>query len=437
MSVTHSRTALAAYGVLRMPLALLELPLYVLLPSFYSGSLGLELATIGAVLFGARLLDALADPLIGATIDRWRGRFDDRRWIWAALPVLAIGFAAMFTPPVSGSSALAAWLALTSMVTYLAYSAVSIAHQSWGASIGTTTVERARVTATREAFGLFGVVGASALLSPKGVPLLVALFAGLATLAAIAATRAPPPRPAAPAAGPAAPQPGNPRALGLQAAWRDVAGNRSFRWLLAAFMLNGIATAMPATLVLFFVRDVLGGGDRAIAVFLTSYFLAGALGMPLWLQVARRFGLRNAWLLGIAFAVLAFAWALGLGRDDMIPFLAVCVLTGLALGSDLSMPAALLSAVISDAGHDGRREGSYFGVWNLATKLNLALAAGVALPSLALLGYTPGEGAGGTLALSLAYAALPCALKLAAGAILLVAPLPDASPGVTPVREPA
>ena len=433
MSAAHSRTALAAYGVLRMPLALLELPLYVLLPSFYNRSLGLELATIGAVLFGARLLDALADPLIGATIDRWRARFDDRRWIWAALPVLAIGFAAMFSPPVSGSGELAVWLALTSMLTYLAYSVVSIAYQSWGAGIGTTTVERARVTATREAFGLFGVVGASALLSPQGAPLLVALFAGLAALAAIAATRAPPPRPAAPDAAEAgAPDAVGARRAGLRAAWHDVAGNRSFRWLLAAFMLNGIATAMPATLVLFFVRDVLGGGDRAIAVFLISYFLAAALGMPLWLHVARRFGLRNAWLLGIAFAVLAFAWALGLGRDDMVPFLAVCVLTGLALGSDLSMPAALLSAVISDAGHDGRREGSYFGVWNLATKLNLALAAGVALPSLALLGYAPGESAGGTLALSLAYAALPCALKLAAGAVLLVAPLPDASPNVAP-----
>jgi hypothetical protein len=38
----------------------------------------------------------------------------------------------------------------------------------------------------------------------------------------------------------------------------------------------------------------------------------------------------------------------------------------------------------------GQHEGAYFGWWNFATKLNLALAAGLALPLLALLGYAPG-----------------------------------------------
>lgn len=110
---------LAAYGTLRAPLALVELPLFVLLPAFYSRSQGLDLALIGAVLFFTRLLDAVADPLIGTQLDRHRDRQDERRWIALALPVLAIGFAGMFLPPVTGNAA-AAWLALTSMVTYLA-----------------------------------------------------------------------------------------------------------------------------------------------------------------------------------------------------------------------------------------------------------------------------------------------------------------------------
>ncbi len=420
-SVRHGWLALGAYGALRMPLALLELPLFVLLPNFYNRSLGLDLATIGAVLFAGRMIDALADPLIGSTIDRWRERIDYRRWIWFALPVLTLGFAAMFVPPSTGHAALSAWLAATSVLTYLAYSTVSIAYQSWGAGIGTTTVERARVTGSREAFGLLGVVLASALLSPQNVVPLVVAFVTLTLLSAGAAAYAPAPTPAR------APQPRGTPALGAWSAWREVLGTRSFRWLLAAFMLNGIATAIPATLILFFVRDVLGGGDQAIAVFLISYFAAGALGMPLWIHMARRFGLRTAWLLGILFAVLAFVWALSLGRGDTTAFLAVCLLTGLALGSDLAIPPALLSATIADAGHDGRREGSYFGLWNLATKLNLALAAGVALPALEWMGYTPGRGTD-TLAVSLAYAAFPCALKLGAGILVLLAPLPETRP---------
>ena len=64
--MTPAWPALLAYATLRMPLALLELPLFVLLPSFYGGTLGLDLALVGAVLFGVRLVDALADPAIGA-----------------------------------------------------------------------------------------------------------------------------------------------------------------------------------------------------------------------------------------------------------------------------------------------------------------------------------------------------------------------------------
>jgi Na+/melibiose symporter-like transporter len=405
-----------------MPLALLELPLFVLLPAFYGGSLGLELSIVGGVLFATRFADAVADPLIGSAIDRWRGRLHYRHWIWGGLPVLMLGFAAMFMPTV-GRDGLAAWLAITSIVTYLAYSAVSIAYQSWGAGIGHSTADRARVTATREGFGLVGVVAASALLAPEHARTLVAGFVALGAIAALAITRAPEVTPAP------SPSPGRLAASPARlSAWREVFGNRAWNWLLAAFMLNGIATAIPATLVLFFVRDVLGADDGAAATFLVAYFLAGALGMPMWVVVARRFGLRNAWLLGMAFAVLAFVGALALGRGDSVPFLAVCILTGLALGSDLAIPAALLAAVIDDAGHAGRREGAYFGVWNLATKLNLAIAAGVALPLLSWAGYSPGGG-GGTLALSLTYAALPSALKLSAGLIVLLAPLPDSAPG--------
>jgi Na+/melibiose symporter-like transporter len=59
------------------------------------------------------------------------------------------------------------------------------------------------------------------------------------------------------------------------------------------------------------------------------------------------------------------------------------------------------------------------GWWNLATKLNLALAAGLALPLLAWGGYAPGQrGPQALLTLTLAYGLLPCLLKLLAMAAL-------------------
>lgn len=406
--------SLAAYGVLRGPLALLELPLFVLLPTFYADTLGVDLTIVGAVLFFTRLVDAVVDPAIGMALDARPQRTTYRRAILWALPVLVLGYVAVFTPP--AGVPLAAWLAIASVVTYLAYSVVSIAYQAWGARLGTDPVERVRVTATREVFGLAGVVLSASLLLPERVGWLVALFVAGAVIAALAIARAPLP----PAA---APVPATAWRTRLSDTWRDVSGSRPFRWMLVAFMVNGIATAIPATLVLFYVSDVLGARESA-PMFLVAYFVAAAIGMPAWVRIARAAGLRNAWLLGMALAVFAFVWAFGLGAGDTAAFLVVCLVTGFALGADLAVPPALLATVLAADDAPQAREGAFFGVWNLATKINLAAAAGLALPLLGLLGYQPGEAAGSTLALSATYALVPSALKLVAGFVLVVAPLP-------------
>ena len=86
----------------------------------------------------------------------------------------------------------------------------------------------------------------------------------------------------------------------------------------------------------------------------------------------------------------------------------------MALGADLALPPSLLADVIVRNG-SMHATGTYFGLWTLATKLNLALAAGIALPLLAYLGYTPAARDPAALhALTLVYAAAPCVLKLGA-----------------------
>ena len=50
--------ALLSYGFLRAPLALLELPLFVLLPAFYGREAGLSLALVGLVLLDRGVLRA-------------------------------------------------------------------------------------------------------------------------------------------------------------------------------------------------------------------------------------------------------------------------------------------------------------------------------------------------------------------------------------------
>jgi glycoside/pentoside/hexuronide:cation symporter, GPH family len=398
----------AAYGALGLPLAFVALPLYVVLPNHYASEFGVPLAVLGALLLGARLFDALVDPFIGRWGDRCFATSVPRVLMVAALAALlaAAGFRGLFFPPagVRDGSALLVWCGVLLALTYASYSVLSVLHQAWGARLGGDEAQRARVVAWREGLALAGVLVASVLPSQAGLSVTGAVFALLLAGGLWLLARAPRPAPDAVLA--------IPPPLGL-----PFAGS-AFRRLLLIFLVNGVASAVPATLVLFFIRDRLQAPAYE-PLFLASYFAAGALSMPLWLRAVARLGLARTWLAGMLLAVLTFVWAALLGAGDVWAYTAVCVASGAALGADLALPGALLAGVIQRAGHAGRLEGAYFGWWNFATKLNLALAAGLALPLLEWFGYAPGGSDPGALrALTLVYCALPCVLKLAAAALL-------------------
>lgn len=400
------------YGSLGLPLAFVALPLYVILPNHYAREFGVPLALLGALLLAARLLDAFIDPLLGRLSDRLFSRSVSSVLVagLAASLALAAGFAGLFFPPVRELSGLMAWAAVALVLTYTAYSLLSITHQAWGAMLGGDEAQRGRVVAWREGLGLVGVVLAALAPSLWGLPVTAALFTACLALGWLAWTRAPRPTP-----GPSMPPDGAAQAVSL---WHPFT-RPAFRRLLIVFVLNGIASAIPATLVLFFVQDRLQAPPALEPAFLGTYFVSAALSLPLWMRGVRRFGLARTWLAGMLLAVAVFAWAATLGAGDAGLFLIVCALSGVALGTDLALPGALLAGVIAENGDRGHAEGAYFGWWNFAVKLNLALSAGLALPLLSLAGYTPGTSdPQALLALTLAYCALPCALKLLAGGAL-------------------
>ena len=397
-----------SYGGLGLPLAFVALPLYVILPNHYASSFGIPLATLGILLLGARLLDAFADPWIGRQVDNWFARSMPRvlTIAVAAAVVVALGFRGLFFPPVDSGTPLLAWCAVLLAITYLSYSVLTVLHQAWGARLGGDAAQRTRIVSWREGLALVGVLVASVLPSLAGLSVATLVFTVLLAAGLFLLARAP--RPPLQAVLPAA---------AMHAPLRSA----SFRTLLGIYLVNGVASAVPATLVLFFIRDRLQA-PAFEPLFLASYFAAGALSMPLWVRVVARIGLAPAWLAGMLLAIATFAWATALGAGDVVGFVAVCVASGIALGADLSLPGALLAGVIQRAGHGQRLEGAYFGWWNFATKLNLALAAGIALPLLGVFGYAPGTRSDDALqALTIAYCLLPCVLKLIAAAILYLA----------------
>ncbi len=431
MTTTWSARDGLRYGLLGLPLAFVALPLYVILPNHYATQFGVPLASLGALLLGARLFDAVIDPALGMWCDRLFAHSATRVLGACAVAAiaLALGFMALFFPPVRGDGLLV-WAFVALVLTYTAYSLISVAHQSWGARLGGNALVRSRIVAWREGLGLAGVLLASVLPVVAGLGASTAVFIAALAVGLWAWTRAPQPRTAQLQTTQLQPMQLQPAQAQTAAASTLTSAHAKvslwlmlqrpgFMALLAVFILNGIASAIPATLVLFFIQDLLQAPKQMEGAFLAAYFLTAALSITLWLRCIARWGLWRTWLLGMALAVAVFVWAATLGQGDIAAFMVVCALSGVALGADLAVPPALLAGLIQTNGDHGQTEGAYFGWWNFATKLNLALAAGLALPALALFGYTPGARAPQALhALVVAYCVLPCILKLMAGAAL-------------------
>ncbi|PZU43703.1 MAG: MFS transporter [Sphingomonas sp.] len=417
MAGTSLRTQVA-YGLLGAPLAFGALPLYVALPHHYAQLPGVEVGALGAVLLATRGLDAVVDPLLGRWVDSLLRRSERHTWLVACLGcvLLAIGFTMLWRVPEGIAPLL--WLLIVLPLCTLACTGLTIMHLAWGTRWQGAPVWRARIATSREASALFGVMLASALMSlPNGLlqssALVIGLVAGMLGLRRTFELQGSTTAPAATSPKTASP-------------W----ANPAFRRLATVHLINGMAAAIPATLLPFFVADRLQQPAMQ-GLFLLGYFGAAALATPWWLNMVARRGLAPTWRRGMVCTVIAFALTPLVSTGDTWWFMAICVTSGAALGADLAVPGALLTGLVQqsaqphpptgaeDQGLQPASAGLHAGWWAFVGKLSLALAAGLSLPLLQAWGYQLGSREPAALqALVLAYAGLPCILKLMAALTL-------------------
>ena len=421
-SLSRSFFPNACYGFLGLPLAMAALPVYVQIPAYYTTQLGLPLASTGLVLFFARIVDTMQDPFLGKIIDKRRHSMAS--WFIFASLLLAIAFYGLWRPPIAiGSGDMSAnlllvWLGVMLIVAYTAHSMINIAYLSWGARLANTNPDSKSIpnhqsnstsststllggAAWREGLGLIGVILASLIPSfimqsfptqiNAGLSYYALGFSVLLAMGIIGLLRGAPKW--------------QKHTLDTAVSLREALSNIKFRRLLPIYFVNSISVSIPATLSLFFINDRLQAPHLA-GYFLASYFIAGALGLPVWIFLAKRIGTILAWKLGMLIAIASFIGATFLASGNTAAYMLVCLASGLALGADLALPPVLLAEIIPK----NQAPASYYGVWTLLSKLALALS-GLALPILSLLAYQPGQSTN-TGGLVLLYAALPCILKL-------------------------
>ncbi len=388
------------------------LPIYIHAPKFYVDTYGVSLASLGVVLGLLRLIDVVQDPALGWLAERTRYRRGAMVAVAAAL--MATSMVALLAVPPPTAPLL--WFALTLIVLFSAFSFLTICFYAQGVAFAPSLGPKGhlKLAGWREGGALIGIslaAVAPVALAPLTDHPFAAFAWGFAALALIASLAmrhhwGAAPLTAAPRFGP-------------------VLRDRMARRLLVLSLVNGAPVAVTSTLFLFFVESRLAAPGRE-GPLLLLFFLAAAASTPVWTRAASRYGAKPVLLAGMTLATLSFAFALTLGAGDTISFAAICLASGAALGADMVLLPAIFARHLS--GRFPGAEALAFGLWSFASKLALALAAVTLLPLLDAGGFVSGPQNTAT-ALSLLtslYAGLPCLLKLAAIALLLATPVPEA-----------
>ncbi len=350
---------LGAYALFAALLAAAGLPIYIHAPKFYVDEYGVSLASLGAVLFGLRLLDVVQDPLLGRLSEALR----DRRatGVLLATLIMALAMLGLFavTPPVAPL----VWFGLMLTLVFSAFSFLTINFYAQGVLKADQLPGQGHLLLARwrETGALLGVCVAA--IAP--VMLGVAInkpFAGFAVgfavlaLCAVAAMRAEWRSGQATAPG-----------IGLAAILSD----RAARKLLLIALVNAAPVAVSSTLFLFFVETRLQAPGME-GILLLLFFLCAAISAPVWSLLAERYGAKRVLLAAMVLAIFAFGGATFLGAGDWGLFAIICAASGAAAGADLTLLPAIFArrmAVISPSAAEG------FGLWAFVSKFTLAFAA--------------------------------------------------------------
>jgi len=421
-----SKVMLASYGAPAMPLALVGLPMAVYLPAVYADSegFGLSLGLVGLMITLARIGDVFTDPLIGFISDRTRTRWGRRKpFVLLGTPVYALGIWLLFVPPMEfaevhflGLAFNIGYLYLFAMITltYLGSTIKDLPYSAWGAELSRNYNERTLITSWREGFGVTGslisaftpaVIFFFGFTKPTDavwflsmalcivMPMLVLNAVWVVPEFPVVEMRA--------------------QKLSLRETMRYVFRNHPYLRLIVVFSFVSLGSAMTNSLSFFFVKHVLKAGDL-YGFYLSPYFVAQIVAIPLWFKLSRRIGKHRATMVAIGWyaawsclipliaiapeawfdtfevpVLLAFlpvdwyqsviAYFAGIDTGKFIFFVLVMCLKGSSIGALSALPLAMAADVVDvDTRMSGKQQaGAYFSIWSMVRKGAYALGVTV------------------------------------------------------------
>lgn len=403
---------LLSYGGPMVPLAIVDVPIVIYLPVFYSREIGIDIGIVGLIFVLARIWDGVTDPLIGWLSDKTHSKYGRRKpWVVIGTFFLMVSVWFAFNPATDVGAVYATfWM----FCLFLSTTVVYIPYLSWGAELSSDYDGRNIVVGYREVAGMIGNIAVAAgpvFLLPADASVRSVLFYLIVVVFVLF------PITVAPAAifVPDRPRKKVTSKFSLADAWRLFGNNRPFQMLVGAVILAGVAMGILNSLAIFLVDEGLGLSDKFFTLFLIEYLSAIALS-PVIVRLAKRFGKHQVFCGALAVFVLSLAlFAFG----PRLNFLFAAVSIGI-LGCGMVAIFIMATSILADiADYDTvssgeKRAGLYMSLYKFASKFSMALGVGIAYGALDLIGYDAkgGNGEFGIFAIKLVGLGLPALLLL-------------------------
>ncbi len=402
------------YGMGYLSVALTtDVTLTWLLKRYYPDSSGVAAtasvsaaAFIVAVVFG-RVVDALADPLVGYWSDRLRSRLGRRKpFLLVGAPLMAVMFVLIWTPPVPGLSPInGVYIAAAFALFFFMFTVVVCPYLAMLPEITSSRAERVSLTAWQGAFNVFGAVGGTIasgyLIDHYGYRTMGLCLAPVILVASWAPLLVPQPEAST-----------RPTGFAIREAVMSTLRNPLFVPYVVAQLLFWIAVriiigVMPKLLDVRFEM-----GEEQIGYVMAAGLLTAALFLPFMPRIAGRTGKRRLLIgamvyFGLLVLPMPFLGSLPLPVSGASQAYLLMVLAGPAIAVLFSLPNAIVGDIIDeDERRTGeRREAIYFGVQGLLVKAGMGLGIGLAAALLWAFGAEV-DRQGGYLACALAVTAI-------------------------------
>ena len=412
---------------------------------YLTDTVGIAAAVAGTVIMAGKLVDALWDPVLGYLSDRTRTRWGRRRpYIFLGSIPLAFAMWWFFTNPhIQSPLLLTAWAALSFIALNVIYSIVNIPYSSLTPELTQDYHERSSLNGFRF---MFAVVGT--LLGAASVPPLLAAFGGVegadkslgfsmmglvfgAVMLVTAMTTAfsvrEPARAQEPAAPPAAPPAAEAAATrGRQGeflrTYLSVFRNKPYLIVLVTYALNLIGLTFLQGIIAYYFQYIYAREDLT-ALAMLILLVTAMVFIPVSVIVSKRIGKKRTYqicffVLGSASLVLFF---LGQALGPWF-FIGMMVYAGIGVGFGYVAPYSMVPDTIElDAARTGtRKEGAFYGMWLLTSKIGSAVAMFASGLVLSFGGFVPNvaQAPASQLAIRLLIGPIPAVFLL--GAMFLI-----------------